>query len=262
MVWNRGAAGRPFGRLAGRYVSLVVQSPGRVTHQTHRTVAAATSTCRAIFNRIAQLPLCPTRKLGESPTDRIHYVRVGGAELSGPEPAVQAVRQLIEKEEPRRGVLHLDAIEVEIGGEPTDPVHRAAPHLPRRAPERMRGDGKAALVVYRMDCGRGRHARLHSTFEKEPDDVSLAARHLFPDHHLKSPSLRRMFDGSQRSFNGVVICDRDHVQPSPACGMLYQLRRCRPAVAGCRMHVEVRPTPTNHGCASYPRRAYHRLFHS
>jgi hypothetical protein len=202
------------------------------------------------------------RKLGEGATHRINYVRVGAAELSGSQPNVQAVRQLIEHEESRRRVLHLDAVEVEIRSQPANSVHGPAPHLPRCAPEGMCGDGKAALVVYGVDSGSCRHARLDPTLEKESDDVPFAARHLFADNHVQPSALGRVLYSSQRSLDRVVVCDRDHIQVRPACGMLHQLRRCRPAVARCCMRMEVCPTPTNHGCASYPRQAYHRLFHS
>jgi hypothetical protein len=79
---------------------------------------------------------------------------------------------------------------------------------------------------------------------------------------MEPPALRCVLNRPQRSLDRVVVCDRDHIQVRPACGMLHQLRRCRPAVAGCGVRMEVCPTPTNHGCASYPRQAYHRLFHS
>src|SRR5260370_33093561 len=63
-----------------------------------------------------------------------------------------------------------------------------------------------------------------------------------------------------RALDGVVVCDCDHAQRCPARRVVNQLMRRRPAVAGGRVHMEVGPTRSNHGCAWYGRELYHRPF--
>jgi hypothetical protein len=79
MVWNPGAAGRASGGLDGCDVSLVVQSPRGIAHQTDCTIPTASRASHAVFDRgpkgLGRRPW----KLGERATYGIHYVRVRGA---------------------------------------------------------------------------------------------------------------------------------------------------------------------------------------
>src|SRR5205823_4411207 len=179
------------------------------------------------------------------------------AKLSRAEAHVQSPGQLVEEIEAGRRVLDLDGIEVELRGQPSHSVHGTAAGAPLRAPERMDRDRDAALVVDRMHGRRARHAGPDAALEEQADDVAVAARDLFTDDHFDAPALREV-RRAQRAFDRVVVCDRDHVEPNGP-GVVDQLVGFRPSVTERRVHVEVRPTPLWHGCASYARRAYHRL---
>src|ERR1700674_2852574 len=124
-----------------------------------------------------------------------------------------------------------------------------APHLARGAPERMRGNREAPLLMYRVDRRGSRHSGLDATLEEEADDVTVPAGHLFADDDMKPPAFGGAFCGAKRSLNRVVIRHRDQVERSSAGSVVDQLRWCRPTVAGVRVHVEVGPTPGNHGCS-------------
>src|SRR5690348_17079262 len=105
-----------------RYVPLVVQSPGRVAHQTHRAVASPSGRSGAILDRGPQSLGGPPRKLCVRAPDGVEDVRIGPADLCPTQPDVQTPSKLIEDVEPGRGVLHLDGVEIQLGRQPSDPV--------------------------------------------------------------------------------------------------------------------------------------------
>src|SRR5260370_11649330 len=100
-------------------------------------------------------------------------MRVRAAELSGSETHVQSSRQLVENVKAGRCVFHFDGVEAKLGGQPPHPVHRRAGPLALSPPERMRGDGYAALLAYRMPRGGRGQARLPSLLSNEPANVPL-----------------------------------------------------------------------------------------
>jgi len=85
--------------------------------------------------------------------------------------------------------------------------------------------------VYRVDGGRRRHARFHATLEKQTNDVTFATGHLFSDDDVNPSTLCCEVRGTQSSLDGVVICDRDHIQRRSSRGMIDKLRRRRPPIA-------------------------------
>jgi hypothetical protein len=75
----------------------------------------------------------------------------------------------------------------------------------------MGRDGESALLVYRVNGGGCRHARLHPPLEIQADDMSVAAGNLFADYDVKPSAPGRMFRRAQCSLDRVVIGNRDHV---------------------------------------------------
>src|SRR4029077_17179996 len=128
-----------------------------------------------------------------------------------PQPEVKAVSELVEDVEPRRCVLDLDRVEVELGRQPADAVNLAArARLPLRPPEGMGRHGQPALVVNRVH-GRGRRtAGADATLEVQGEDVSVAAGDLLADYHLDLPAPLGAFRGAQRALDGVVVRDGYH----------------------------------------------------
>src|SRR5437762_4203588 len=117
---------------------------------------------------------------------------------------------------------------------------------PLRPPERMRRDREAALVVDGVQGRRRRHARPHAPLQEEAEDVSVAARHLLPDHDLDAPGLGRALGGAEGAFERVVVGDRDHSQIGAGDYTVDELRGRRPAVRTVRMHVQVGSRPRLH----------------
>src|SRR5712691_2223134 len=256
MLWSAELCGR---REDSDYrdVSLVVQSPGRVAHQTERAVAPPPRRrLRLLDRRPERLPR-PPRKLRVRAADRVQDVGVRAAELGRAQAGAQAPRQLVEEVEARRSVLDLDGVEVKLGGQPSHSVHRTATRAALRPPEGMHRDRQPALVVDRVHCRGGRHARPDAALEKQADDVAVAARNLLADDNIEAASRARILGRAQRALDGVVVCHPDHVEPCRPRAV-DELMWLRPSVAERRVHVEVGPTPGRHGCTSYARRAYHR----
>src|SRR5215472_7141663 len=126
MLWSTELSGRPSGALRHRPtglgrtstgsdyrdVPLVVQSPGRVPHQTHRAVALSPGRRGALLDRRSKCPGRPSWKLRERTADRVEDVRVGAAHLRATQSGVQPTRQLVEDVEAGRRVLDLDSVEV------------------------------------------------------------------------------------------------------------------------------------------------------
>src|SRR5437016_3460833 len=240
-----------------RYVPLVVQAPGRIAHQTQRSITTAGGPGRPRLDRRAQCLRRLAWKLGVRPADGVQDVGVRAAELRGAKAHVQAARQLVEDVKARRSILDLDRVELELRRQPSDPVDSGASRAPLRSPEGMHGNSQAPLVMDRVHSGGRGHPRPNPFLDEQRDDVPVAARPLFADDHLKPRPSRGVLRGAQRAFDGVVVCNRDHIKFRTTC-VIDQLLRRRPPVARRRMHMEVRPTSGNHGCASYARRAYHR----
>src|SRR5882672_3276026 len=241
-------------------VSLVVQSPCCITHEPDRAIPPAPGCGFARLDCFAKRLRRLAGKLRERTADRVEDVRVRAPELGRAEAEVEPVRQLVEEIETRCRVLDFDRVEIKLGGEPTHPMHQASSRSLLRSPEGMRGDRDAALVVNRIDGRGGRHAWAHATLEEKGDDVPVAAGHFLADDDVKPCAPGRVLSSTQRAFDRVVICDRDHIEPGAPGRVIHQLVGCGPAVAGGRVHVQVRPTWKSHGCASYARRAYHRPF--
>src|ERR1700682_187267 len=121
-------------------------------------------------------------------------------------------------------------------------------------------DRETALIVNRIEGRRGRHTGPNPALEKQTDDVPVAAGHLFTDDDVKPRSLRGVLLCAQGAFDRVWTRARDAVDPGSPGSVVDELFRCRPAVAGGSVHVEVGPTRSNHGCASYGWRPYHQPF--
>src|SRR6266851_3069753 len=135
MLWSAELSGR---REDSDYrdVSLVVQSPGRVAHQTERAVALPPRRRLRLLDRRAKCLPRPPRKLRVRAADRVRA-----------QTGAQAPRQLVEEVEARRGVLDLDGVEVKLGGQPSHSVHRTATRAALRPPEGMHRDRQSALLV-------------------------------------------------------------------------------------------------------------------
>ena len=123
------------------------------------------------------------------------------------------MRELVEEVEPRRRVLDLDRVEVELGREPADPVHRPVPDTSLSAPEGMHRDRQTALIVNRIH-GRGcGHARSDPALDEQADDVAVTAGDFLTDDNLQPRRRTRgVVGGPQRTFDRVVIGDCDHVE--------------------------------------------------
>src|SRR5205085_2090809 len=167
-----------------RDVSVVVQPPGGVAHQTHGSIAPPASHRLSALDRGPQGLPGTARERRVRPADRVEDVRVRAAELGRAEAHVQSPGQLVEEIEAGCRVLDLDGIEVEFRGQPSHSVHGTAAGAPLRAPERMDRDRDAALVVDRMHGRRARHAGPDAALEEQADDVAVAARDLFTDDHF------------------------------------------------------------------------------
>src|SRR6266849_8057346 len=100
------------------------------------------------------------------------------------------MRELVEDIEARGRVLDLDPVEVKLGCEPADTMHRAGARDPLRTPERMHRDCEAALVVNRMHGGGRRHAGTDAALQVQRDDVAVATGHLLTDDDMQSRAFR------------------------------------------------------------------------
>jgi len=149
------------------------------------------------------------------------------------------MRHLVEEVEAGRRVLHLDRVEVEVGGEPADAVDRTAEALghPLGAPEGMGGDRDAALVVDLVDRRGGAQAGADPALEEEPEDVALPAGDLLTDDHRNSGRPRAVLDRPKGALDRVVVGDGDHIEVGFERNVINHLRRRRPAVAEGRMKV-------------------------
>src|SRR5947209_7541675 len=95
----------------GGYVPLVVEAPGRVSHQADGLVAAPPSASLPGLDRVPQHRGSLPREVRERPTHRIDDVRIRASELGGAQAHVQASCQTVEDVEAWRGVLDLDGVE-------------------------------------------------------------------------------------------------------------------------------------------------------
>ena len=233
-----------------RDVPLVVEPPGRVSHQPHRSVSPPPRPRLPHLDRLAELRGRLTRELRERASDRVDDMRIRRAELRGAQAHVQATSQLVENVETGCRVLDLDGIEIELGGHPPHPMRIPTAHLLLRAPERVRGDGEATLLMDRVDGRGGAQARFHRLLQEETDDVPVPARDLLADDNVQLRPAGGIFGSAERPFDGVVVGDRDHIEAGVTGGVLDQLDGARPSVACGRVHVEVGATPEGHRCAS------------
>ena len=124
----------------------------------------------------------------------------------------------------------------------------------------MDGEREAALVVNRIHCGSSRHAGPDSALNEQSDDVPVAARDFLADDDMKSRSFRCVLPRAQGTFDRVVIRNRNDVELGSTGCVFDQFFGSRPPVTDRRVHVEVRSTRRNHGCAWYARQPYHRRF--
>src|SRR5207245_5145713 len=112
-------------------VSLVVESPSRVAHQTHGLVAGSARHGLACLDRAPQVGGGPAAKRRVSAPDRVQDVRVGGAGPGCTKADAQAARHAIEDVEARRRVFDLDRFEFTIG---CDQAHYCANAPVARSP--------------------------------------------------------------------------------------------------------------------------------
>src|SRR5207253_1182474 len=142
-------SGLPGAWLAGGgdRVALVIESPGRVSHQAHRPVSRSPRLGLSALDRRHQVGSAAAGKLGVGAAHGVQDVRVGRADLRRAKPQVQAAREPVEYIETWCCVLDLDRIEVELGREPSNAMNRTASHLSLRAPEGMSGHGQTTLLV-------------------------------------------------------------------------------------------------------------------
>src|SRR5439155_18146721 len=109
-------------------------------------------------------------------------------------------------------VLDLDAVEIELGRQPADPVHRPPAANPLGPPEGMRGKRDAPLFVDGVHGGRGGQSWTDALAQEQADYVPVAAGNLLPDDDMGAPVAGGVVGGTQGSLDGVVVGDGDDVE--------------------------------------------------
>lgn len=110
-----------------------------------------------------------------------------------------------------------------------------------RRPEvlhRMRCDRDAVLGVDRGDDALERLIGAHGALDAERDHVEARGRHLLAGHDERASGRVRVPARGARGQDGVVLRDRDDVEPTSS-GLTHDAERRERAVAPARVRVEV-----------------------